>query len=69
MSYTKQNFVSGQTLTAEQLNHITDGWGGDYTRITDVINRCKDKGYQFMTMGQAWAVRKPIYDWFAMMNG
>lgn len=49
--------------------HITDGWGGDYTRITDVIARCKEKGYQFMTMGQAWAVRKPVYDWFAMMNG
>lgn len=25
MSYTKQNFVDGQTLTAAQLNHIEDG--------------------------------------------
>lgn len=25
MSYTKQNFTDGQTLTAAQLNHIEDG--------------------------------------------
>lgn len=25
MSYVKQNFASGQTLTADQLNHIEDG--------------------------------------------
>lgn len=25
MSYVKQNFASGQTLTADQLNHIENG--------------------------------------------
>lgn len=25
MNYVKQNFTSGQTLTADQLNHIEDG--------------------------------------------
>lgn len=37
MSYEKQNFVSGQILTAAQLNHIEDGAGFDwYSNIGNV---------------------------------
>lgn len=44
--------------------HITDGWNGDFTRITDFISHCKEKGFEFMTLGDAWRIRKPIYDWY-----
>lgn len=47
--------------------HITDGWGSDFTRINDFISHCKEKGYQFMTLGQAWALRKSIYEWYEML--
>ena len=48
--------------------HIFDGWGSDFTRINDFISHCKDKGYQFMTLGQAWSLRRPIYDWYSMLK-
>ena len=44
--------------------HITDGWNGDFTRITDFITHCKEKGFEFMTLGDAWRIRKPIYEWY-----
>lgn len=44
--------------------HITDGWNGDFTRISDFISHCKEKGFEFMTLGDAWRIRKPIYDWY-----
>lgn len=48
--------------------HIFDNWDNDFTRINDFISHCKEKGFQFMTLGQAWAQRKPIYDWYEMLN-
>lgn len=44
--------------------HITDGWNKDFTRINEFISHCKEKGFEFMTLGEAWRVRKPIYDWY-----
>lgn len=44
--------------------HITDGWNNDFTRINEFISHCKEKGFEFMTLGEAWRVRKPIYDWY-----
>ena len=44
--------------------HITDGWDKDFTRINEFIFHCKEKGFEFMTLGDAWRVRKPIYDWY-----
>lgn len=44
--------------------HITNGWNGDFTRIADFISHCKEKGFEFMTLGDAWRIRKPIYDWY-----
>lgn len=44
--------------------HITDGWNGDFSRITDFITHCKEKGFEFMTLGDAWRIKKPIYDWY-----
>ena len=44
--------------------HITDGWDKDFTRINEFISHCKEKGFEFMTLGDAWRVRKPIYDWY-----
>ena len=44
--------------------HITDGWNKDFTRINEFISHCKGKGFEFMTLGEAWIVRKPIYDWY-----
>lgn len=44
--------------------HITDGWNQDFTRINEFISHCKEKGFEFMTLGEAWKVRKPIYDWY-----
>lgn len=44
--------------------HISNGWNGDFTRITDFITHCKEKGFEFMTLGDAWRIRKPIYEWY-----
>lgn len=44
--------------------HISAGWNGDFTRITDFITHCKEKGFEFMTLGDAWRIRKPIYEWY-----
>ena len=44
--------------------HITDGWNNDFTRINEFISHCKEKGFEFMTLGEAWGIRKPIYDWY-----
>ena len=44
--------------------HISDGWNGNFTRITDFITHCKEKGFEFMTLGDAWRIRKPIYEWY-----
>ena len=44
--------------------HITNGWNNDFTRINEFISHCKEKGFEFMTLGEAWRVHKPIYDWY-----
>lgn len=44
--------------------HITDGWNKDFTRINEFILHCKENGFEFMTLGEAWRARKPIYDWY-----
>lgn len=44
--------------------HITNGWNNDFTRINEFISHCKEKGFEFLTLGEAWRIRKPIYDWY-----
>lgn len=44
--------------------HIYSGWNGDFSRITEFITHCKAKGYTFTTLGEAWRIRKPIYEWY-----
>ena len=36
--YDKQNFIDGQVLTAEQMNHIEDGIYKDNLDLTDVVS-------------------------------
>lgn len=45
--------------------HIYE-WKDGFTRINDFISHCKEKGFEFMTLGDAWKIRKPIYDWYDM---
>lgn len=33
-----------------------------YKRFTDLIDYLKNLGFEFMTVGEAWSYRKPIYD-------
>lgn len=40
-------------------------WGdstAEATRFNDMINYIKGLGFEFMTLGEAWEIRKPIYD-------
>ena len=30
----------------------------------EFANYCKEKGFEFMTLGDAWRIRKPIYEWY-----
>lgn len=39
MSYEKQNFVDGQTLTAAQLNHMEDGIAAAATGVKETQAR------------------------------
>ena len=41
MSYTKQNFVKGQTLKADHMNHIEDGISTLSEEIVKSINGIK----------------------------
>ena len=43
--------------------HIYD-WTSGYDRINDFIAHCKAQGFEFMTLGEAWEIRKYIYDWY-----
>ena len=44
--------------------HIYD-WTNGYTRLNNFITHCKEKGFEFMTLGEAWTIRKYIYDWYS----
>ena len=41
--------------------------GGDYSRFTELIDYLRELGYEFMTIGEAWSYRKPIYDIYDML--
>lgn len=70
MAYQKQNFIDGEVLTAEKLNHIEDGIDWDVIKpedgvstgdiadsaITELkINDGAVSGYYTATIGTAWS--------------
>lgn len=40
--------------------HFAD-WGEDISRFDQFVSYCKSIGFTFMTLGEAWRIRKPIY--------
>ena len=38
------------------------GWGDDISRFTEFCDYAKSLGFEFMTYGEAWNIRKPIYE-------
>lgn len=43
--------------------HIYD-WTNGYDRINDFITHCKNKGFEFLTLGEAMEIRWPVYNWY-----
>lgn len=49
MSYTKQTWNTGDTITAERLNHMEDGIGGGISVITITLTDTPSSGYEAST--------------------
>ena len=45
--------------------HFAD-WSEDHSRFDQFVSYCKSIGFRFMTLGEAWRIRKPIYDFYEM---
>lgn len=41
-------------------------WGDDVSRFNDFVSYAKSLGFEFMTYGEAWRIRKPIYELYEM---
>ena len=69
------------TMTYQQLTALADScaahnglllinthiynWTDGYDRINDFITHCKNAGFEFMTLGEAWSIWKYVYDWYS----
>ena len=52
--------ANGWLLVNTHIYNWTDG----YNRINDFITHCKNAGFEFTTIGEAWEIKRYIYDWY-----